>query len=411
MTEKLVFLTIALLPLYVLRAKFMGVPTTLLEVLIVISILSWVVSYFRTEEPLQGLVGAFKTPLLLPSLLFLLASFLSLFLTTDFLKGLGLFRAYILEPWLLFTITYDVFKEKPKQVLKALVISALVVCLPALAQAITHRPLFDGAAHELLQGRVAGFYNSANSVALYLGPLAALLLVLFLKPVAFVGRNFGKISLGVFLITISLTNSLGSFLALIGVLVLYLIYFLIRDQKKFQQKLFKILMILVVLVSSAYFLFLFEVSTFTPRTGLVYPRTFVSTQTIRLCLWEGTRNYLLHNPLGGGLSSFPTNYEKYRTCDTELLQYPHNLFLNFWVEVGLFGLITFIYLVFVFVKLVVNSSVDGWVKMSLVSFLMYLFIHGLFDVPYFKNDLSAQFWVFLAFGLLIVGNSRREKEV
>jgi len=32
--------------------------------------------------------------------------------------------------------------------------------------------------------------------------------------------------------------------------------------------------------------------------------------------------------------------------------------------------------------------------------LLYAFVHGLFDVPYFKNDLSVMFWIFTALWLI-----------
>ena len=89
--------------------------------------------------------------------------------------------------------------------------------------------------------------------------------------------------------------------------------------------------------------------------------------------------------------------------------YPHNIFLNFWTEIGLFGALIFFYLlakaIFIALSLTVNyiraDRPEKYLSLGLMSALIVIIIHGLVDVPYFKNDLSAMFWVFLAFiGLL-----------
>lgn len=407
MINFLVLITICSLPLYVLRGKIASVPTTYLEVLIGLSIFFWVVRHFTRRGGLLTLLTAFKTPLVLPTLLFLAAGLLSLLFTPDFFKGVGLFRAYLLEPWLLFVISLDVFKKSPHKIFQGLLISGWLVSIVALLQLVTGLSLFEDSKHELSQGRVASVYNSANSLAIYLGPILALLLGSLLKKSFLVDKIWAIPSIFIFLLVVSLTNSLGAFLGLSSVLVLYLFFSLVKDHSALRKVFFKVVLATIVVLSAGYFILLGSIGQFTPQTGLVYPRPFNSTEVVRLCLWEGTRDFLISQPWGGGWSSFPQNYENFRTCDTELFQYPHNLFLNFWTEVGLVGLLAFGYLVFSFVKLVLRSKVERVVKVSLLSFLVYLFIHGLVDVPYFKNDLSAQFWVYLAFGILVTKSEIR----
>ena len=98
---------------------------------------------------------------------------------------------------------------------------------------------------------------------------------------------------------------------------------------------------------------------------------------------------------GAGLSGFPLTYPKYATCDKQAFQYPHNIFLNFWVEMGFFGVALFLWISFVYLKILSKHGND-FLAVGLFGALVYIFIHGLVDVPYFKNDLSAEFWVFLA---------------
>ena len=46
------------------------------------------------------------------------------------------------------------------------------------------------------------------------------------------------------------------------------------------------------------------------------------------------------------------------------------------------------------------------VAIGIMAAIIYMFIHGIVDVPYFKNDLSTQFWVFLAITAWIGSNRR-----
>ena len=39
---------------------------------------------------------------------------------------------------------------------------------------------------------------------------------------------------------------------------------------------------------------------------------------------------------------------------------------------------------------------DKALSLGLIGALVYIYIHGLVDVPFFKNDLSILFWILLA---------------
>ena len=59
------------------------------------------------------------------------------------------------------------------------------------------------------------------------------------------------------------------------------------------------------------------------------------------------------------------------------------------------GLLIFFFIIYKYWSVLVKY-LDNFVALALFSVVGYVFIHGLVDVPYFKNDLSSQFWVFLA---------------
>jgi O-antigen ligase len=110
---------------------------------------------------------------------------------------------------------------------------------------------------------------------------------------------------------------------------------------------------------------------------------------------------LAHHPIfGSGLGGFASAINPYRNGYAEEQIYPHNILLNFWTETGVLGVIAFGWLTIqTFV-----SSFRGWVygsrgwrpyQLGVLLFLVAVVAHGLVDVPFFKNDLSLQFWVFL----------------
>src|SRR5690606_23613524 len=80
----------------------------------------------------------------------------------------------------------------------------------------------------------------------------------------------------------------------------------------------------------------------------------------------------------------------------EVFQYPHSLLLNFWSETGLLGVAGFLLVVFAFAAvawLVIRAHPDEWLPPAVIAAMIALLVHGLVDVPYFKNDLAMLFWI------------------
>ena len=104
----------------------------------------------------------------------------------------------------------------------------------------------------------------------------------------------------------------------------------------------------------------------------------------------------------------------------EIYLYPHNIFLNFWSEIGLLGAIIFIWLMLKaaliayqsFKYLNQENSSEKYLALGLMSSLICIFVHGLVDVPYFKNDLAVMFWVFIAFiGLIDLSKKTKQNNI
>jgi len=129
------------------------------------------------------------------------------------------------------------------------------------------------------------------------------------------------------------------------------------------------------------------------------------TFDIRGDIWAATARMLGDHPIfGAGISSYESTMAPYRVGHPQLLPepYPHNIFLTSWTELGLLGLAAFVYIVgFLIVRpfRALSNTGDPFRRALLwgtgMAFVMIL-VHGLVDSPYWKNDLSLEFWVFAA---------------
>lgn len=68
-------------------------------------------------------------------------------------------------------------------------------------------------------------------------------------------------------------------------------------------------------------------------------------------------------------------------------------------ELGALGALGFIWLFWVASKYISRERISFGISLA----LSYILLHGLIDVPYFKNDLSVLFWMLLA--LLLASGS------
>ncbi len=109
-----------------------------------------------------------------------------------------------------------------------------------------------------------------------------------------------------------------------------------------------------------------------------------------------TRKLLSNSPLwGGGLANYQQSITPYHNTETSgpALLYPHNMVLALWSEFGLLGMIATLGLILLTLRhLAGRTDLQAQI---LLSVWVALLVHGLVDVPYFKNDLAVIFWIIL----------------
>jgi O-antigen ligase len=191
-----------------------------------------------------------------------------------------------------------------------------------------------------------------------------------------------------------LTQSRGTLFALLGA-ILFVFYFFLPKISAIRRFLLPGIIFILLVISIFSFSFFRSQADLTPVINQESYRG-QDTLQIRFYLWEGTLGLLRDHPFfGAGLNSFKELYSgnyalpQYR----EPLQYPHNFILTVLAEMGILGLAAFAFLSWRIIKVLAKAGIWG---IPLASVFVYLFIHGFVDVPYFKNDLALEFFLFVA---------------
>ncbi len=392
-----VYLIILFLPAYLLRFNFL-IPWTVLEVSILTLFFIWVFKKvkFSHSKGISSITDLYfnlemKTKdVLLPIALFLLAATISMFVSSDLRSAAGIWKAYFIEPFLFFMVFIDVVdsKDKLRNTLYAAVLSIALPGIFALYQKMTGYLILNPFWQKEETRRVVSVYGYPNAIALYFVPAISLgfilLGTLWKKWSRFIPVS-AIIIIGI--LSVVFARSKGGFAALVAGLIVFIIVYKWAFIKRHIYKAVAVLAVMVMLLGVlGYSMGVFD--TFQTVAG-------GGSWEVRWLIWSETVQMLRDRPLlGAGLAGFQVALEPYHTKEyIEIFLYPHNIFLNFWSETGLAGLISFIWIVFVLVKKLL-SFIDRE-RMYVAGFLAYftvIFVHGMVDVPYFKNDLSVFFW-------------------
>lgn len=376
-------LALALAPSYVIRFHFGPLPTTLLEIVLVLAIAAGLYAFW-TELP-------WRNPFTWPALLLLVAASLDTFFAPDRRAAAGLWKAYFVEPALAGLVMVAIARERDRA---RLLLGGIAV---ATVVAASFNAFVDGGA--LLTGTFNKFtpqvaiYNSANATSLFLEPPAAFALAIALHGD---DRRERVLAMPVYLLAalaIILSYSRLGWITL-GVLTLTVAAFS-RWRTWVLAGTAALTVAALTLSRSARERVLVEFD----------PNSPDNTVRLRFLLWRSALNMLVHHPVfGGGLSGFKTAIQPYRDPGYhEDLIYPHDLALNFWSETGILGLAAFAWLLVQVFRVGRRCLAAGpWPRalgIGLLAMLLAVLVHGLGDVPYFKNDQALVFWALLAIPL------------
>jgi O-antigen ligase len=128
-----------------------------------------------------------------------------------------------------------------------------------------------------------------------------------------------------------------------------------------------------------------------------------SSLASRIIIWEVSLHLLREHPwLGIGPGNFQQSYLNAQLFFPPYLEWavphPHQLYLAFWLESGLLGLIGFLFIIHYTLMRLWRASKEktsGMLPMLLLSLLTALLLQGFFDTPYFSLPLAYLFWCIL----------------
>ena len=278
------------------------------------------------------------------------------------------------------------------KIIWALVLGAIPATLLALAQEFTGWLIPNPFWQNWATRRVTSFWGYPNAVSLFFAPLLPFVVYLFehtwRKTKGLFWQDlFYSLIFFLFFLDIIFARSMGGLTAVAGTLLIFGLVF---------RRTRKITLIIVIIAGCLAFL--------TPLKNSLQEEFFLQgvSGNLRVNMWGETVEMLRSRPiLGAGLAAYQSAVAPYHILNwAEIYLYPHDIFLNFWSEVGLPGLIAFLWLVLLFGRagwrlLKVRQGDDLWLVETLLASMSIILIQGLVDVPYFKNDLAIFFWILM----------------
>jgi O-antigen ligase len=255
--------------------------------------------------------------------------------------------------------------------------------------------------------RVRGFYGSPNNLALYLGRILPLTLAVAGWTVARPRRR-GLYGLAAVIVSVALflTYSRGAWLVGVPASILFLAAMRGRRTLAIAALAFATVSVVVLSVAGI------------GRLVLLLDAS-QGTTFFRLQLWQSSWAMVRDHPvLGVGLDNFLYFYRSYYVLPTAWeefnLSHPHNLVLDFWLRLGLPGLVTMGWLIVAFFRRGwhlyqrLPESPERMLMLGLMAGMVNFVAHGLVDNAFFLVDLAFTFMLMLGLLALPLWESRSE---
>ena len=392
-------------PLYLFRFKLAGIPFTVLEVFIYVLfgvyLLCLMFRQFKLtwEKPLSwAYYLAFV--LLLGSIFGVLTAPHQMPLITgevmDSQKvAMGILKGWILAPMLYFFMFTQGIRNSVdlKKILLAFIGSGALVALVSYFFGL----FGTGFASDL---RLVGFFESANYLALYLVPALLLSFSYLFQPALLQGKEkfLNLISGAIMLHALLMTQSYAGILAVFGALGLWVLILLIKHRKTSRKLFWSFIAMVVVFIG----LILSQLNS--PKFQQFLDWENRSSTSVRLEIYRVSLDLIKAHPLTGiGPGLFQQYYQEQapkllkRAPLEWYMPHPHNIFLAFWLNAGLLGFLAFLGFLILAHRRFIYPLIAFW----------GILIHGLFDMPFWKNDLAMIFWLVLGAILILQRESKQ----
>ncbi len=249
--------------------------------------------------------------------------------------------------------------------------------------------------------RISGSFVHPNDFGAYIIFVLPLTLCFFSSFIKRSQRAFLFLNCALGAYCLFRTSSRGAFLALIiGIIVYFFIY-----ERKISIVIPLAIILLVVLSPHGFdrikSLFAIDRNTVWERTQL----------------WKGTWEMVKVHPFFGfGINTFSRYFPQYKPSEYWGIMYSHNSYLQMWSEIGIFGLLTFLSMVFTVLRTTlrnmkkkIEKSLEGFMLLGLAAGYIAFLIQSGLDTNLFSLVLTTLFWVMTAY--LVSLNKLLEKEI
>lgn len=385
-------------PLYLLRFKVFGIPFTVLEGFCYLFFAVFMLAVILGRRKISWERPA-RWYYLVAFILFLGATlgvitaphFIALpsgILMDSQQTALGAWKGWIVAPMLYFFVFTQVIsdRERLKKLLLSFIYSGALVAVLAYVFGIFN----EGFTYDF---RLSGFFESANYLSLYIGP-PLLLGVYYMLHEDMLGKReelYNLASVTAMTHALFLTQSYAAIIGVFGALGIYILVLLLRHKKNLLKISFAFLVLIItfaVIMGSQWNSRKFQ-------QFLDFENR--SSSTVRLEIYEVSMGLIGDYPLTGVGPGLFQGY--YQSKGPDILgqapmewniPHPHNVFLAFWLNAGILGLLALLGIIALAHLRLTYPVIALW----------GIVIHGLFDTPFWKNDLAMIFW--LVIGAILI---------
>lgn len=351
-----------------------------------------------------------NTAVLIPFLLFFFASLLSLFNSVNMKDSIHGLTKVLRSLALVLVVLHSVEDNRSlRKVIYALLLGAAFICIDGIYQYFVGSDFLRGnlIVENIGLRRISASFSGANDFGVYLVTLTPLAWVLSLYYLKSKQRILGIILAGFLTSCLLLTYGRGSFL---GLLVVCLIFILVKKDK------FLIALFCLFLIITP---FIMPKSVKNWIKQVKSPLVILSNEDRIIMYRTAIEMIKAHPVVGVGVNTFVDNYPKYKVPEfgftTPDKSYAHNSYLQMGAEIGIFGLVIFLWLIYVFIQEVgriYKKTSDNFIRsvaLGLCCGVLGFLLNGLTESNLYYSRLSILFWFII--GLTLSNKFIDEKEI
>ena len=387
--DKLVFVLALILPTYLIKFWVVGIPTTWLELAIYTVMVVWLI---RSREEVRAGLGWLAT-YRIPLILLVVGSAIGLAVSSQLTLSLGIIKGWFIDPWVLAAIIIISAQHSRhifQQAVAGLVLAGTILGLVAIAQVVTGNFM-------TVDQRASAWFTSANYLSLFLVPILVLSWGLLKQALSTPRQLISLLIIEVIMLTaLYFTFSYAGWLAL---LIGGLVFWLLASPHWINVLWWAAGAVAVVLSQWQH-----------PKFQQMWDLIGRSSSHVRLQVWQTALLMIKQHWLTGiGLGLFEKRYlefaEQIFHPPIELIMlHAHNILLQFWINLGVIGVSGFIWLLVIWFRQVWCQVREyNIIAITVAAAMVALLVHGMLDVAYWKNDLSALFWIIFALGVTVHG--------